>query len=90
MRNTWIALTLGALLVVGAPGPGDATGDAVPFPASTRAATSPEIAAAATGGDNYFYCAAAQVVKYVGLVTGNVGLIVGGAIAGGIACGFGW
>ena len=49
-----------------------------------------ESAGAVLGGDDYFVCAATQVIKYFGLFTGNVGFIVAGAIAGGIACGMGW
>jgi len=42
------------------------------------------------GARNFYFCAALQAVKVVGLFTANVPLVVGGAIGGGIACGMGW
>ena len=42
------------------------------------------------GGDNYFFCAASQCVKIIGLCSGNAALVLAGAVGGGIACGFGW
>ncbi len=49
-------------------------------------ATSAEV----IGGDDYFLCCAAQTVKIIGLFTANPWLVLGGAVAGGVACGYGW
>ncbi len=42
------------------------------------------------GGRKYFFCAAFQVIKYGGMVTGQPGAVAVGAIGSGVACAFGW
>jgi hypothetical protein len=42
------------------------------------------------GGRDFFFCAALQAVKVVGLFTANPTMVLAGAIGGGVACGFGW
>ena len=40
------------------------------------------------GARDFFYCALFQTIQVAGLITANVGLVVAGAIGGGLACGF--
>lgn len=42
------------------------------------------------GGRQFYFCAAFQAVKIVGLFTANAPLVLAGAIGGGLSCGFGW
>jgi hypothetical protein len=51
--------------------------------------TAPHTAAEvdAVSGGKWFFCAMAQTVKVVGLVTANPTFVLVGAIGGGIACG---
>ena len=44
----------------------------------------------AVGGRSFYACAAFQTIKFWGLFTANVPLVVAGAIGGGLACGMGW
>ncbi len=86
---TWLALA-------GFGAPGDTTAD-------LELASSPPLIAgptedvgpgpptwsSAVGGEDYFYCCLGQTLKVIGLFTGNVALVVAGAVGGGIACGLG-
>jgi hypothetical protein len=62
-------------------------GAAAPAPVSATVVT--PAPADVVGGDHYFFCAAGQTIKIVGLFTGNAGLVLVGAVGGGLACGFG-
>jgi hypothetical protein len=60
-----------------------------PVPPDTAPAVS-LAPADATGGGNFYFCAAAQTFKIIGLFTANAGMVLAGAVAGGVACGMGW
>jgi hypothetical protein len=60
------------------------------FPFPSPDAIVPASAPDVVGGRQFYVCAAFQAIKIVGLFTGNVPLVVTGAIGGGLACGFGW
>lgn len=46
--------------------------------------------AAPVGGRDYFFCAAFQVIKYAGMITGRPEAVLAGAIGSGVACAYGW
>jgi hypothetical protein len=46
--------------------------------------------ASPVGGRRYFFCAAFQLLKYGGLVTGRPDAVLVGAIGAGVSCAFGW
>ncbi len=80
------------LLLAGLGAPGEAIADAgsatSPAPAGLDDAEAPAWSSA-VGGSDYFYCALGQTLKVVGLILGNVPLVLAGAVGGGIACGLG-
>lgn len=82
------------LLALVAATPAPVLADAVAAPA---APTAPAGVAAAqadagepVGGRDYFFCAAFQVIKYAGMITGRPEAVLAGAIGSGVACAYGW
>lgn len=41
-------------------------------------------------GGGFYFCALGQTLKIIGLFTANPGMVLGGAILGGVACGLGY
>jgi hypothetical protein len=80
MRHHAVLGLLAAGLLVAALGVLDSSADT----------TSPAPVADVVGGRHFYFCAAFQAVKLVGLFTANAPLVLAGAIGGGLSCGFGW
>jgi hypothetical protein len=63
---------------------------ALGIPSPGADALPPMHAAEVVGGRQFYFCAAFQAIKIVGLFTANAPLVLAGAIGGGLSCGFGW